>query len=66
MSMRSRRLPCAILVLAASAMAMVKPAMAQTLTGYLIPTNHSFPDFLTAGPDGALWFVEELGIRSDA
>ena len=34
------------------------PADAATFAEYSIPTANSFPGQITAGPDGALWFIE--------
>jgi virginiamycin B lyase len=33
-------------------------SLAQTITEFVIPTVGSFPDGITTGPDGALWFTE--------
>jgi len=63
---------CPVLLLAS--VSTVLPAQtAPTFTEYPIPTADSFPKFVTAGPDGALWFTEQIAnnigphyyIRSD-
>jgi virginiamycin B lyase len=47
------RLPGLLLSLAA-----ISSAQSVTFTGYLIPTPASYPNYITAEPDGALWFSE--------
>ena len=37
------------------------PALAAGITEFPIPTSASFPEGITAGPDGNLWFTEALG-----
>jgi hypothetical protein len=39
-------------------LAAISSAQSVTFTGYLIPTPASNPNYITAGPDGALWFSE--------
>jgi streptogramin lyase len=36
-----------------------------TITEFAIPTNHSFPEGITAGGDGNLWFAEGFGNQID-
>jgi len=33
---------------------------AGVITEYSIPTTSSFPEGITAGPDGSLWFTEYM------
>lgn len=44
-----------LVILMASAL-----AQAQTVTEYPVPTAKSSPNGITAGPDGALWFTENV------
>src|SRR6266478_1473060 len=39
----------------------VAPAAAQNITEFPVPTTASEPLGITAGPDGALWFTENIG-----
>src|SRR5260370_23883022 len=56
---RVRHLSLALVVLCGAAVGAVTPAAAQHFTEFPIPTGSSFPQGITAGPDGALWFVEQ-------
>lgn len=40
-----------------------RPALAQVITEYPVPTAGSQPTGIAAGPDGALWFTEGNGSR---
>ena len=51
---------CAI-VLTTVASLVATPAAAQTFTEYPVPTASGGPGGITTGPDGALWFVEQVG-----
>jgi hypothetical protein len=48
-----------------SLLCVVTPTAALALTGRIIefpvPTANSTPHFITAGPDGNIWFTEFLG-----
>jgi virginiamycin B lyase len=48
-------------VVVVEAMGVAKPALAQTVTEFPIPTAGSSPSGITGGPDGALWFTETQG-----
>ena len=50
------RLAAAIIALGWSA-----GAAAQIITEFTVPTASGFPQGITAGPDGALWFTESSG-----
>ena len=45
-------------VVLALSVGLVSEAGAGTITEFPLPTASSGPDFITAGPDGALWFTE--------
>ena len=49
---------CAVSVLASVFVA--SAAWAQTITEFAIPTASSHPSEIAAGPDGNLWFTEEV------
>src|SRR5260370_760921 len=55
---RVRHLSLALVVLCGAAVGAVTPAAAEHFTEFPIPTGSSFPQGITAGPDGALWFTE--------
>ncbi len=56
-----RRLQSVRVALASIAVALATTG--GTFTEYSIPTPHSGPLSITAGPDGALWFTEQLGFK---
>jgi virginiamycin B lyase len=50
---------CAIVAVVSLSWSVDAPA--QTFSEFVIPTANSFPVGITAGPDGAVWFVESGG-----
>ncbi len=56
----ARSLAIGRILLALGAFASAFPAAAQTITEFTIPTADSVPVDITAGPDGNLWFTENL------
>ncbi len=51
------------IVLAMAAMASALTVFAQTITEFNVPTATSNPVDITAGPDGNIWFTENLAGR---
>src|SRR5712671_3088073 len=57
---RYQRLLLWVIVLLGPAVGAATPAPAQTFNEFPVPTANSQPAGITAGPDGALWFIELL------
>jgi streptogramin lyase len=49
------------IVLFSAGAGLTSPASAQTISEFPIPTSGSYPWGIAAGPDGNLWFTENLG-----
>src|SRR6266699_842563 len=58
--LRSAARLLAILTVGALTLPLPPTVHAETIISYPLPST-SFPEGITAGPDGALWFTESLG-----